>query len=360
MARRLGSINLSLEYSKRYMVFGLLIGVAAYAVIFLYVYKGHFLEFFKIISHGNAEDAAIAYVARVAAITCHALAWWMVIRIFRKGVSPLKILEITFAAIFVEFIVPIGGATEIAKLFLILKMKVLNREEGVASILIHRILISAAILITTLASLILIWAPPALFIFLGIPAGILCAMNAGVYVLPKSKRVERLAHRILSRFGVSVEGFAESYKRCLAKVKKNWKFLMPAVLFAFGERFSNAVFGIGVGGVAGVHLTLPQAFLTFDSLYTILWLLPAITPGGIGIYEFIQTLLLSYIGIRVQEAATMSIISRIYYVVGEYPLFIAAVAGLGYSVRSFLRQALKARPKEGLPSKAGSSGGGAT
>ncbi len=339
MAKTVRIPGLGLEYSRRMLVIGLIVGVAAYAVIFLYIYKGHFLEFFHIISRGNIYYVTMAYLARVAAIACHALAWWLVIRAFRKA-SPLKVLEITFAAIFVEFMVPIGGATEIAKLFLVLKLGVTNREEGVASILIHRIIISATIFVTTMASLFLICAPPTLFIFLGIPALVLVGLNSGVYILPRSKRIEKLAHRFLSRFGISVEGFAENYKACVSSIKKHWKLIALAVLMAFGERFSNAVFGIGVAGITGVHLTLPQALLTFDSLYTILWLLPAITPGGIGIYEFIQTLLLSSIGIKVQEAATMSIVSRIYYVVGEYPLFIASVAALGYSVKGFLRQAL--------------------
>jgi len=326
------------KYSKRLTVMGIIIGVIAYAVIFLYIYKGHFLEFFYIVSRGDVEDAAIAYVARVAAITCHALTWWIIIRTFKK-VNPLKILEITFAAIFVEFVVPVGGATEVAKLFLVLKLGSLDREEGIASILMHRLVASLTIFVTTIVSLSLINAPPILFIVLGLPALGLLLINMGVYILPKSKRVERLADRFFSRFGISVTGFAENYKLCMAKIKRYKKFLILATLMAFGERFSNAVFGMAVAGIAGTHLGLPQAFLTFDSLYTIIWLLPAITPGGIGIFEFIQMLLLSYIGVRVQEAATMSIISRIYYVVGEYPLFIASVAALGYSVKSFIRQA---------------------
>ncbi len=326
------------EYSKRLTVMGIVIGVIAYAVIFLYIYKGHFLKFFYIISRGDVEDAVVAYVARVAAITCHALAWWIIIRTFRK-VSPLRILKITFAAIFVEFIVPVGGATEVAKLFLVLKLGSLNREEGIASILMHRLIVSLTIFLTTLLSLILINAPPILFIVLGLPALGLLLVNVGVYILPKSKRVERLADRFFSRFGISVAGFAKNYELCMGKIKRYKKLLLLATLMAFGERLSNAVFGMAVAGIAGTHLSMPQAFLAFDSLYTIIWLLPAITPGGIGIFEFIQTLLLSYIGVGVQEAATMSIVSRIYYVVGEYPLFVASVAALGYSVKSFIRQA---------------------
>lgn len=326
------------KYSKRLTVMGIVIGIIAYAVIFLYIYKGHFLKFFYIISRGDIEDAVVAYVARVAAITCHALAWWIIIRTFRK-VGLLKTLEITFAAIFVEFVVPIGGATEVAKLFLILKLGSLNREEGIASILMHRLLVSLTIFVTTLISLILISAPPILFIVLGLPALGLLLINMGIYVLPRSKKVEHLADKFFSRFGISVTGFAENYRLCIAKIKKYKKLLVLATLAAFGERFSNAVFGMAVAGIAGTHLGMPQAFLTFDSLYTIIWLLPAITPGGIGIFEFIQMLLLSYIGVGVQEAATMSIVSRIYYVVGEYPLFVASVAALGYSVKSFIRQA---------------------
>ncbi len=328
--------------SKATYAAGIAIGMLLYLVIFIFVYKGDLRTFLTIISRGNPESVLFAYLARVAYLFFEAMIWWSILRIFGK-VSILKTCEVMFAAIFVEFILPVGGATEVARYLLAVKLKLTDREGAVASIFVHRLINSITILLTTLVSLILVSAPYPLFLSLFIPALILVTGNVALYILPKYKWVERYADKFLNRVGMSIEGMSENYKFRVSQVKKAYPLLALAFAFAFLERMANGLYGVEIASIAGINLPFPSSLLSFDSLYTIMWLFPAITPGGIGIFEFIQTGLLSYLGISVDAAATISIISRLYYVIGEYPLFVISAVGLGFKSKDLLKQLTRYR-----------------
>ncbi len=330
------------DREKATYVAGLLLGVVIYLLIFLYIYKGNIGKFLEIISRGSPETVLLAYVARVGYLICEAMIWWSILRIFGK-VNVIKVWEVMFAAIFVEFVLPIGGATEVARYLLAVKLKLADREGAVASIFAHRLINTVTILITTFISLIMVHAPIPLYLGLGIPSLILVIGNAALYLLPKYKWVEEYADKFLGRIGMSVEGMSMNYNLRMEQIRKSYGFIMLAFSFAFLERLANGLYGIEVAGITGIPLNLPKALLTFDSLYTIMWLFPAITPGGIGIFEFIQTGLLTYLGIGVNSAAAISIVSRIYYVFGEYPLFVLSAVGLGYSGRELIKQLIKSR-----------------
>ncbi|MCD6324444.1 MAG: flippase-like domain-containing protein [Desulfurococcales archaeon] len=329
---------------KATYIVGLLIGVVIYLLIFIYIYKGNLGQFIKIVTRGSPESVVLAYVARVGYLICEAMIWWAILRIFGK-VSVIKVWEVMFAAIFVEFVLPVGGATEVARYLLAVKLKLTDREGAAASIFAHRLINTLAILLTTFISLIIIQAPFPLYLGLGIPSLILVGGNAALYLLPKYKWVEEYADKFLRRVSMSIEGMSENYRFRMNQIKRSYRLIALAFLFAFLERLASGIYGIEVAGITGIDISLPKALLAFDSLYTIMWLLPALTPGGIGIFEFIQTGLLTYLGIGMDSAATISIVSRIYYVLGEYPLFLLSALGLGYSGKELIKQLIRSRQK---------------
>ncbi len=327
---------------KALYAIGLAVGVVIYALIFIYVYKGNVAYFIELIAKGNPRDIVIAYLGRVAYLVLEGLIWWSILRMFHK-VNVIKVCEVMFAAIFVEFIIPIGGATEVARYLLATKLKLTDREGAAASIFAHRLINSTAILLTTFISFFMINAPLSLYVGLGIPALIIFGGNVALYLLPRYKWVEKYGDRFLKKVGLSIEGMSENYRFRISQIKRAYPLLALAFGLAVLERLANAVFGIGIAGIIGLNLSLPKSLLAFDSLYTVMWLFPAMTPGGIGVFEFFQTGLLTFLGIGVAEAATISIITRIYYIIGEYPFFAVSAFALGYSGSGLIKQLIKAR-----------------
>ena len=322
---------------RKYLAIGILLGTAAYIAIFAYVYKGDFVKFLEIVAHGNPAGALSAFLLRILVPVVHATIWFFVIYSLRK-VNYIKVLSITGIALFFEVIVPIGGVTEAVKILLAIKLRLLSREEAIASLLTHRVLTSLGIIIVSVASLIAINASLVAYAGLLIPAAILLAMNIALCLVPASKRIEGLLSRYGSRFGYDFEGLSYAYIEKLIRIRRAVPFILIAFMFTILERLLNGFYGLFAALLIGTHISLPVSLLTFDTIYAILWLFPIVTPGQLGIYEFIQTGILSHLGVSLDQAAAMSIISRVIYVFGGYVVFAVFIALLGLSVKSLIAE----------------------
>jgi uncharacterized membrane protein YbhN (UPF0104 family) len=321
---------------KRYAIIGAIIGAAVYIGIFMHIYGGNIASFLEVISFKDPKVIAGAYITRFLGPIVHATSWYILILTFRR-ISYLKVVAITCTSVFVEFIAPIGGITEVVKLALITKLGLLNKEEAIATIAAHRVVVTAMIACTTFLSLYAVNASTNLYLSLMIPSLVLVGLNIGIYLLPRSKHVERILVRLGSKFGVSFEGMADIYSKKINYYITKWYLVFLATTIAVWERLLNGIFGLFVANMTNMSLNIFQSLLAFDSLHTIIWLLPAITPGNVGIYEAIQTALLNLLGISVKEAAAMSIITRVYFLIAEYPTFAASVAFLGLSVTGIIK-----------------------
>ncbi|OYT50591.1 MAG: hypothetical protein B6U73_03605 [Desulfurococcales archaeon ex4484_204] len=328
----------------RYVVIGGVLALLIYSAIFIVAYEGRIQEVAELLSRSRPENAVFIVAFRLSALILHVLTWWLLLYPL-TGLRIVNVLRTALAAIFTELVIPIGGVTEVAKVALITKVGEVSVDAALTTLLTHRFIASVAIALTTFVALYYINAPQVLYVGLLGPALVLVASNILLCLVPASPRAERLVCRLSRRVCLRVKGFSGKYVLTLKSLGGSYKYLAVAVVLALGERLSNAYFGMHLASLMGVKLSLGSALLAFDSLYTIIWLLPAITPGGLGVFEAIQTTLLTYIGIPLNVSATLSILSRAFYVVVEYPLFMISIASLGLSLRGYLREVIRiARP----------------
>jgi len=337
-----------LTSTRKYLTVSALVGFIAYVAIFTYAYKGDLSKFAYIITHGYPINAAVAFSLRIAACIIHATTWFVIIYPLRR-VNYIKILSITGVALFLEVLVPIGGVTEVAKVLLATKLGSLLMEEAIATLLIHRVLTSLSMVMAMVMSLLAIKASLAMYLVLLISAISLLGMNIGLCFIPASKSVERILNKILNKYGgkyrewlgQDFNGLSRTYSEKLAGISKAVPYVLMAFTLTVLERLIGGFYGKSVGLLIGMHITLPISILTFDSINAILWLLPIITPAQLGIYEFIQTGMLLHLGIDPSEAATMSIISRIIYILGGYVTFAVSITLLGLSSRGLIAEVTK-------------------
>jgi len=299
-------------------------------------YRGSLEVFISSFRGGNGLFIIASFAARVTVLTVHGLAWWILMRAFKK-LSLGKVLKVTYTSVFTEFLIPLGGITEIVKVALVTKLKLLNTADTIASLFAHRIVLSLSILTTTLLALIIINAPLILFIVLLTPATLLTLGNIVGFVVPSSKKIESFINRIVARFGFNISGFSAKYSSSMRSLGSNSIPLTLSFIVELLERFANALFGYFIALSIGIKISLLKSLLAFDSLYVIMWLLPLVTPGGLGIYETIQTTLLSFLGIEINQAATASIISRLIYLSVGYGLFTLSLTSLGIGFKSVIK-----------------------
>ena len=320
----------------RFIIVSVVIGSAFYILLFMLAYRGSLEVFINSFRGGNGLFIIASFAARVAVLTIHGLAWWVLMRVFKK-LSLGKVLKVTYTSVFTEFLIPLGGITEIVKVALVTRLKLLNTADTLASLFAHRIVLSLSILTTTLLALIIINAPLILYVVLLAPATLLTLSNIIGFVIPSSKRIELFIDKIIARFGFNISGFSTKYSSSMRSLSSNPTSLILSFFVEFLERFINAVFGYFIALSIGIKISLLKSLLAFDSLYVIMWLLPLATPGGLGIYETIQTTLLSFLGIEINQAATASIISRLIYLSVGYGLFALSLTSLGIGFKSLIK-----------------------
>lgn len=318
---------------RKYVLIAVVAGLLSYSLIFFLIYRGSINKFLEIVSRGNPVAAVFAALFRASALIMHGVTFFVILYALSREMRLMKVIQITSTSIFVEFIAPVGGITEVAKVYFLKEFGVASVEEAYAAVAMHRILLTGSVAAATALSLHMLRAPALMWVVLVIPALGLLAVNTAILLVPTSPRVEGLVVRLSRRFGHDIRGFSGRYKEVFKRLLSAKKYLFLALVMAFGERLSNAVFGVATAGILGLSIPVWEAVIIFDSLQTIIWLLPAITPGGVGVYELMQTLLATWLGITPDASAALAIMTRALFIVGEYPIFVASTMALGLSLR---------------------------
>jgi len=334
---------------RKYAFIAVVVGLLSYAIIFLVIYRGSIGEFIDIVSHGDPIAALFAALFRASALIMHGITFFIILYALSREMRLMKVIQITSTSIFVEFIAPVGGITEVAKIYFLKELGIASVEEAYAAVAMHRILLTGSVTAATVVSLSILHAPMLMWLVLVIPALGLLAANTAILLAPASPKIEGLIVRVSTKFGHDLRGFSSKYREVFMRLLSSKRYLALALVMAFGERLSNAVFGVATAGILGVQIPVWEAVIIFDSLQTIIWLLPAITPGGVGIYELLQTLLATWLGISPDTSAALAIMTRALFIIGEYPIFLASTMALGLSLKKVVSLAEKEKGAIGAP-----------
>jgi len=197
------------------------------------------------------------------------------------------------ASLAMEYVVPFGGLTEIYKVFF-LSRHGLTLNEATVAMFIHRTAMSTSLLVMCLTTIVWISMPQWMrLLFLATSLGLVGSNIAAATVLQRE------------RFGRALGSFArKALDRLVAKlvplpptIYRVFEFrsvdvsIAPALgAFAIAccEHLSIALSGFLICLGMGLSLSFVQALLVFDVIQSILWLLPAVTPGSVGVLEMLQ------------------------------------------------------------------------
>lgn len=292
----------------------------------------------------------MALLLRLASLVLHSTAWYMLLRINYKRTSFTKVLATVLTAIIVEFLVPIGGAAEVVKILLITQLNSVPSDVALASLMMHRqILITVTLITTTVAIYYKDISFGASFMLL-LPAIGLLTVNTALLLAPTYRRFEVLINKLvgsklphfISQVNISPNNFLGRYREVL-KMLTNFEKpeLLVAVLITMLEKLSNSIYGTYVSALATLSIDLPSSLIAFDSIYTIVWLLPIITPGNLGIFEAIQTALLNVLGITPKLAAATALANRMLMVISAYPLIPLLATYLGINFKQIINNVSK-------------------
>ncbi|MEM2022025.1 MAG: lysylphosphatidylglycerol synthase domain-containing protein, partial [Zestosphaera sp.] len=271
---------------SRLLLLTLVIAVASYVVLFLVMYASDLSAAASVLWRAESIGyVSLALATRMASVTLHALTFFILVRVF-EPVNLIDVVKITYISVFTELVLPVGGVTEVVKFALLGRYASLPSSKAVLSITLHRIITTLtmfSLLVISLSGLGL--ALPGTLILV-LPAVVLLSLNLGLLALPRSKKLEDFLNKLLSR--VRTGGrlrFYEEYNSRLSEVMKRWDLISLSVFLSLLERLANVLHGYTLSLLTGATLNAWQLTLGFDSIYMIIWLLPIVTPGNMGIYE---------------------------------------------------------------------------
>lgn len=326
---------------KKALIITLLLAVTSYVLLFVFIYTNDISNVLKLLMRSESFGyVSLALLTRIASVTLHALTFFTLLRAVEK-IKSLDVIKVTYVSVFTELIIPIGGVTEVVKFALLTRNSLLSASKTLLGIASHRLITTLTMSAFLLLSIIELHIPISHILILVIPAAALVIINLSLFIVPRSKALESLVNKIYSKIGRSPSiRIHKEYIEDFSSLARRYDLVLLATLFSILERIANVAHGYVLALLVGLKPSFWQLVIGFDSIYMIIWLLPIVTPGNIGIYELTQTGVLSLVGIGKGAAAILSILTRVFIMLGEYPLFLVATLSFGVSVKN-LRQLIK-------------------
>lgn len=321
--------------TSRALMITLLLATASYVLLFAFIYTNDISKAVVFLARSESLGyVSLAMLTRISSVTLHAFTFFMLLRAVER-VRLSDVIKVTYVSVFAELIVPIGGVTEVVKFALLTRSLSVSTSKTLLGIASHRFVTTATMLAFLSLSIVGLNMLTSSALILILPAATLILINLSLFLVPRSKTLESLANKLYRRIGKNPDiKIREEYVSNFSNLFKRRNFVLIAALISVLERIANVAHGYALALLVGLKPSFWQLVIGFDSIYMIIWLLPIITPGNIGIYELTQTGVLSLLGISRGTAALLSVLTRVFIVLGEYPLFLVAAMSFGISFKN--------------------------
>lgn len=315
-----------------------LIIIAIYAVLLYVVLNLNLDDVSPVLSTSNLNCLIPTVFFRVVALLLHSFSWYFLIKVLHSDVSVVRVLGITLAAILTEVILPIGGVTEVAKVLLASQLLNIAPDAVISALLLHRLLLSVITAAVTIIAINIIEVP--LSISLTILSSIvgLLVLNAVMLLLPSSQMFKRVVGKFIARFNISIQDPSAKYRESMRKVLSSGKIaLILTSLTILAEKFSNGVYGIYLCRLMSTDVNIFTSLIVFDSIYVIIWLLPVVTPGNVGVFETVQIMIFKLLGTSLKSATLIALLNRAITLITELPLMLLSTTYLGIRARQLIK-----------------------
>lgn len=313
----------------------LLLAAVSYVLLFAFIYTNDISRAVAFLARSESFGyVSLALLTRISSVTLHALTFFILLRAVEK-VRLSDVIKVTYVSVFAELIVPVGGVTEVVKFALLTRNLSVSASKTLLGITSHRLVTTVTMLAFLSMAVVGLHIPISRVLILILPAVALILINLSLLVVPRSKTLESLVNKLYRRIGKNPSiRIREEYVSDFSSLIKRYNFVLIATLISTLERITNVAHGYLLALLVGLKPSFWQLVIGFDSIYMIIWLLPIVTPGNIGIYELTQTGVLSLVGISKGIAALLSVLTRVFIVLGEYPLFLVAAVSFGISIKN--------------------------
>ncbi len=271
----------------------------------------------------NPVLCVLAILVRGATPLLEAVQLYFSIMALGKRVRFRGAIRGMLASLATEYVFPIGGLVEVYKLFYLVRNS-LSLNEASQTVFLHRFVLS----LSMLAEFLVIMSAMSVELQLLVPLSTIMLILTSVNILGFiAFRIPRVAEK-LNRFLQRVKYLQQRYSYLFAFRAERISLLpLVAALFsAVVERFMMGLSGYLTCLAMGVDTNFIEALFLFDMIQAVMWLVPIVTPGGLGMFETLQLVAIRSLGIEATAASVLPLAYRLVTVVALLPQLLPAFA----------------------------------
>lgn len=265
----------------------------------------------------------LALAVRCFGPILHSTQFHFVLKSLDYRIGYRKTLLIVYSTLALEYVVPVGGATEVGRVVFLVR-EGLPSDGAVQATFLHR-LTHSLFLIFELA-LVILWTVRvnAVILWLLVAVVAVNALNASVIAATRHPRVSAALARVTSRIGSRT-----SYPKALAK--PSVPPLGTVLLFVALEKASAVASGYLLLSHLESSISVVHSLVIFDVLLATFWLIPVVTPAGIGQVEAVQVIASSVMNLESGSVLLAAVLYRLITLASVLPQLLPVLLRYGGS-----------------------------
>jgi len=223
-----------------------------------------------------------------------------------------------YSSLAMEYVIPVGGATEAYRVYFLAK-RGLPLNSSLGATFLHRLLHSAVATVELAVVCTYIRTPKYSGAWLAMAVGLVLLLNSLALAASRSRKLTTALGRVLRRLTPSAVEVGELHL-------EGPRYLATSVALVALEKV--------VAGSAGLLLTayfvgsfnLAASLLLYDLVLATFWLLPIVTPAGVGQVEVVQLAVAMELGVDGASILPALVLYRATAFLAVLPQLLAALA----------------------------------
>ncbi len=304
------------------------VGLATFLAIARFILGADLGRVVEVLKNIAVLPFAIAILVRLSTPLLHVMGMYFATLCIGRALRFRDMFVGITAALAMEYVAPVGGVTEVYKVFYLTR-RGLTLNEASLSVFLHRVALSLSIATVFGIACIVSYVPSYVATILWIAIAALAFGNVvGLTFFcyrKTSSFVSRIASWIVAKMKIEAVLNPMNLSR-FEKPRFRSKYLLLLAASTLLERFTVAFSGYMLARSLGISIDILEAVVLFDAINTVVWLLPAMTPGFVGMLETVQSIAFTAYGIEPSLATSLAILNRIAILVAVVPQLLPFLA----------------------------------
>jgi uncharacterized membrane protein YbhN (UPF0104 family) len=264
------------------------------------------------------QTLAVALALRALTPLIHAAQFYYAARSLGLPLRFSEAILGVYSSLAMEYAVPVGGATEVYRVYFLAR-RGLPLSTSLGATFLHRLLHSAVAVVELAVICVYLRTPRYSEAWLALAVGSVLLLNSLALAASRSRRVATTLARVLGRFTRRVVEVGEVRLEVIG-------YLATSAALVALEKVVAGYVGLVITSYFVSSFSFLSSLLLYDLVLATFWLLPIVTPAGLGQVEAVQLAVAVELGMDGTSALPALILYRATALLAVLPQLLVALA----------------------------------